>query len=183
MAASILALIAGLVTLHFVFGLFLDCTILDAPDRAWKAIHDVSMIIFPFRRSHVMGETDNERNSDLGNDDPEAAEHARIQMSSRTVENSSLKKQLVHELLHFSVFQSDNPAHCPNNDLSCSICLREFEKGNSVFNTTACDHMFHASCITDWIVASSVPDCPNCRSHVLSREQWDAELRVREGLR
>ncbi|XP_078442721.1 RING/U-box superfamily protein isoform X2 [Wolffia australiana] len=45
----------------------------------------------------------------------------------------------------------------------CSICLEEFERGDSLVRLH-CDHRFHHACLFPWL--SSGGDCPCCRSRI-----------------
>lgn len=71
---------------------------------------------------------------------------------------------------------------------NCSICLAAIPQNSSSVRITACHHVFHSSCLEEWImyaVASCnawesydvnrngdvrlnmrVPDCPNCKAHL-----------------
>ena len=46
------------------------------------------------------------------------------------------------------------------NQKSCSICLEEFAENDRI-NQTTCDHIFHETCLTNWI--KNNPTCPICR--------------------
>ena len=52
-------------------------------------------------------------------------------------------------------------------DLSCSICLDEYEEGCKCI-TLPCQgqHVFHAQCIRTWLLESS-RECPLCKSNIL----------------
>ena len=50
------------------------------------------------------------------------------------------------------------------NSGTCSICLAPFEIGETAV-TTACNHMFHSTCINEWVrIGRST--CPLCRSAI-----------------
>jgi hypothetical protein len=46
---------------------------------------------------------------------------------------------------------------------SCSICLEAFQQG-ILLTKLQCNHVFHVSCLTEWIQRST--QCPNCRAAV-----------------
>lgn len=52
----------------------------------------------------------------------------------------------------------------PSN-YSCSICLEDFQVGDSVANSSdsKCSHCFHEECIIAWLVARQHAFCPCCR--------------------
>jgi len=49
-------------------------------------------------------------------------------------------------------------------NLSCSICLANFETDESTTKLPECTHQFHHPCITHWLQKS--PTCPLCRTPV-----------------
>lgn len=49
----------------------------------------------------------------------------------------------------------------------CSICLAEFEKGEKVMTGTHCSHMYHSSCIMEWLQKGN-DHCPFCRVDMMS---------------
>ncbi|XP_042950128.1 RING-H2 finger protein ATL52-like [Carya illinoinensis] len=52
---------------------------------------------------------------------------------------------------------------------SCSICLDDFENGESL-RVTACRHLYHENCLKTWVVrGSNATSCPQCRENI-SRE-------------
>ena len=48
----------------------------------------------------------------------------------------------------------------------CSICLADYKEGDVKISSTHCDHIFHYSCLLEWLIEHD--DCPNCRSSVLT---------------
>ena len=71
----------------------------------------------------------------------------------------------------------------PLNDVSCPICLMDYEHGDTIQRNASkdddcnygrtkmvqsvvndrCDHMFHRHCISTWIESNSKAECPICR--------------------
>ena len=49
---------------------------------------------------------------------------------------------------------------------SCCICLETFAAGNSV-RRLPCRHLFHATCIDEWLTTSS-DICPECNQQVIN---------------
>nr|XP_043614142.1 NEP1-interacting protein 1-like [Erigeron canadensis] len=47
------------------------------------------------------------------------------------------------------------------NTTCCSICLQDFEVGNSAGIFPKCEHKFHPKCISQWLVTHN--SCPVCR--------------------
>ncbi|KAL5713967.1 hypothetical protein ACHQM5_015993 [Ranunculus cassubicifolius] len=50
------------------------------------------------------------------------------------------------------------------HSISCSICLQDFEVGQIVRNLPYCHHMFHPTCIDQWLIKHG--SCPLCRKSV-----------------
>eukprot|EP00656_Telonema_subtile_P057437 TRINITY_DN9448_c0_g1_i2.p1 TRINITY_DN9448_c0_g1~~TRINITY_DN9448_c0_g1_i2.p1 ORF type:complete len:280 (-),score=63.50 TRINITY_DN9448_c0_g1_i2:141-980(-) len=46
-------------------------------------------------------------------------------------------------------------------DPTCSICLSEYEEDEEIKHLPSCAHVFHVSCIDEWLVLN--PSCPVCR--------------------
>ena len=65
---------------------------------------------------------------------------------------TGLKKPI---LLTSIVYQSDE-----NEREECSICLEKFNINEEVFKTP-CEHLFHVTCITEWLYKNKT--CPICR--------------------
>lgn len=51
---------------------------------------------------------------------------------------------------------------------TCSICLEEFENGES-YGKLGCLHVFHKTCLVEWLKVSST--CPKCRYNVRSERK------------
>jgi len=66
---------------------------------------------------------------------------------------TELKKPI---LLTSIVYQLDE-----NEMEECSICLEKFNINEKVFKTP-CNHLFHATCITEWLYKNKT--CPICRN-------------------
>jgi len=48
----------------------------------------------------------------------------------------------------------------------CTICLEDYDCGESVCLFPECRHVFHRECLVKWVKGN--PKCPNCRRHLLS---------------
>jgi len=53
-----------------------------------------------------------------------------------------------------------------DNKLCCSICLTEYETGDSIMTGKQCTHMFHADCFLLWAVKRD--HCPYCRKKLFT---------------
>lgn len=47
---------------------------------------------------------------------------------------------------------------------SCTICLCDFDKGDSVKQVPQCQHTFHSACLETWLVRKF--SCPNCNLEI-----------------
>ena len=61
----------------------------------------------------------------------------------------------------------------PENRPMCSVCLSEFEDGQTV-KTLRCGHSFHPECIDTWLVNERAV-CPVCRQGIYQVEDWVEE--------
>eukprot|EP00252_Welwitschia_mirabilis_P008855 TRINITY_DN2109_c0_g1_i1.p1 TRINITY_DN2109_c0_g1~~TRINITY_DN2109_c0_g1_i1.p1 ORF type:complete len:161 (-),score=28.88 TRINITY_DN2109_c0_g1_i1:844-1326(-) len=55
----------------------------------------------------------------------------------------------------------------------CAVCMSALEQGQKIRCLRACDHLFHESCIDQWIHYSSL--CPLCRSPLLGTASEDQQ--------
>ncbi|CAH1437166.1 unnamed protein product [Lactuca virosa] len=56
---------------------------------------------------------------------------------------------------------SDNNVDDSGEKVLCSVCLQDFQLGETVRNLPQCHHMFHLPCIDKWLVRHG--SCPLCR--------------------
>ncbi|KAI7730311.1 hypothetical protein M8C21_019904 [Ambrosia artemisiifolia] len=62
------------------------------------------------------------------------------------------------EISNHDVVDSSGNATC------CSICLQDFELGNSAGIFPKCEHKFHPECISQWLLTHN--SCPVCRTTI-----------------
>jgi len=75
-----------------------------------------------------------------------------------------------------SLMSSSNPKVIPTEDsnepqninLECSICMENYNEGETICwsSNEECSHVFHLSCITDWLLNHE--ECPLCRCNFLN---------------
>jgi hypothetical protein len=90
-----------------------------------------------------------------------------------TPEDTPSFKQFKHDLdLKFERFYTEQISLCDKgiteletdlNDLNCSICL---DKLSGVVCRTKCNHMFHKSCLIEWL-KDETNSCPTCRATII----------------
>ncbi|XP_010531122.1 PREDICTED: NEP1-interacting protein 1 isoform X1 [Tarenaya hassleriana] len=54
-----------------------------------------------------------------------------------------------------------NTIDASGNKVSCSVCLQDFQIGETVRSLPHCHHMFHQPCIDNWLLRHG--SCPLCR--------------------
>lgn len=54
---------------------------------------------------------------------------------------------------------------------ACQICMEDFKVGDSVSWSTGCDHVYHFTCIQEWLLKKT--DCPYCRQTMLQVDATD----------
>ncbi|XP_019172420.1 PREDICTED: NEP1-interacting protein-like 1 [Ipomoea nil] len=59
------------------------------------------------------------------------------------------------------VISSDDNADASGERVSCSVCLQDFQAGETVRSLPHCHHMFHLPCIDPWLLRHG--SCPLCR--------------------
>lgn len=48
-----------------------------------------------------------------------------------------------------------------SNDITCPICLCDYQSEETLRNLPECNHYFHAACIDEWLKINAT--CPVCR--------------------
>ncbi|KAK3281707.1 hypothetical protein CYMTET_10518 [Cymbomonas tetramitiformis] len=62
---------------------------------------------------------------------------------------------------------------CKAAQCSCTICLQDFEEGDTVRTLPRCSHMYHTACIDQWLVTQG--DCPICRVAIIAEDSRSAK--------
>jgi len=55
------------------------------------------------------------------------------------------------------------------DDRTCSICLVEYQEGDTLLHGHHCRHMFHKDCVLEWLEINST--CPCCRVDMVNSDQ------------
>ncbi|KAK7262998.1 hypothetical protein RJT34_30582 [Clitoria ternatea] len=59
------------------------------------------------------------------------------------------------------IITSDKNVDASGEGVSCSVCLQDFQVGETVRSLPHCHHMFHLPCIDKWLIKHG--SCPLCR--------------------
>ena len=106
-------------------------------------------------------------------DEDESSDEA-IGVSEDSVEKSDCQDEENTEDVESRGQHSTAPASLPQQSLTeaqriaegCSICLESFQVGETAMqsvNPEICPHLFHETCILNWLVSRQLPVCPCCR--------------------
>ena len=96
-----------------------------------------------------------------------------VENSERLRQNKLLKYSnllddfLKNELKSVFYSEKENEYSC-----NCTICLENFKEKSEV-NILSCHHIFHHSCLKDWLFKNvlMVPKCPNC--NLILSNKWN----------
>lgn len=68
----------------------------------------------------------------------------------------------------------------PENPEECTICLDTLKKGEAI-KTLPCKHMFHQSCIDEWLKQGKAV-CPMCRRGIFDDDEvnWYLEGKAKD---
>lgn len=76
--------------------------------------------------------------------------------------NTALRERTLEQIL------DQQPPNTPGDDETCSICFDDYVSEDTVATRLECGHIFHRSCLSDWL--HEQPTCPLCRN--VSREEY-----------
>ncbi|KAL4369752.1 hypothetical protein GQ457_05G012090 [Hibiscus cannabinus] len=71
-----------------------------------------------------------------------------------------LAGDLVEKIPKITIRNNDN-ADASGEKVSCSVCLQDFQLGETVRSLPQCNHQFHLPCIDKWLLSHG--SCPLCR--------------------
>ncbi|XP_010446871.1 PREDICTED: NEP1-interacting protein 1-like isoform X1 [Camelina sativa] len=74
--------------------------------------------------------------------------------------SKGLAGDLINKIPKIKITRTNYLDACGNKD-SCSVCLQDFQLGETVRSLPHCHHMFHLPCIDKWLLRHG--SCPMCR--------------------
>lgn len=74
--------------------------------------------------------------------------------------SKGLTGDMVNKIPKIKITCKNNLDASGNKD-SCSVCLQDFQLGETVRSLPQCHHMFHLPCIDNWLLRHG--SCPMCR--------------------
>ncbi|GAV72924.1 zf-RING_2 domain-containing protein [Cephalotus follicularis] len=77
-------------------------------------------------------------------------------------EAKGLSQRCIQKLPECKVHLSNFVQSC--QQLCCSICLQDFQDGDSARELPSCEHFFHSDCIETWLTQNG--SCPVCRTYI-----------------
>jgi hypothetical protein len=75
--------------------------------------------------------------------------------------SKGLTGDLVEKIPKMTITRNNNADASDNRGDSCSVCLQDFQLGETVRSLPHCHHMFHLPCIDNWLLRHG--SCPMCR--------------------
>ncbi|KAK8474710.1 hypothetical protein V6N11_038022 [Hibiscus sabdariffa] len=74
--------------------------------------------------------------------------------------STGLAGDLVEKIPKIKITNNNN-VDASGEKVSCSVCLQDFQLGETVRSLPQCHHMFHLPCIDKWLISHG--SCPLCR--------------------
>jgi len=144
--------------LHFVF-----VTLWQVMCYAWVAIY-CSLGALAWLLEHRLRQTERDLRA-IADDDTERRWGIVGSLQGYTslparMANKGMSPSAINSLAGQSLCTSELAA----KEQDCSICLHRLQIDEPVRRLTACDHIFHRSCVDLWLLRSS--DCPLCKTVV-----------------
>lgn len=60
---------------------------------------------------------------------------------------------------------------------ACIICMEAYQPGDTLLPSQQCSHVFHASCIGQWLLVQQRLDCPLCATPLIPETEWQQARR------
>ena len=109
----------------------------------------------------------------------DAGDRDRVRLS-RMLPSSVLSAEDIQKWMgkHSATVSSSSEGGHGKHDghMMCSICIHELHQGDVVFTAPRCNHVFHRTCIAEWVCNENGNACPNCRREILPKSALDQML-------
>lgn len=86
--------------------------------------------------------------------------------NNRGLDNAPLFADELAKLVQYCTSDYNPQQRRPGEDTCCAVCMDDFQEHTRVLNFPICEHIFHESCIMEWLKTRST--CPMCRQGVRS---------------
>jgi hypothetical protein len=155
------AIVIGLVLLVYILAIIFDrycCWLSNSMDDTMNGVDQGPIA----RRAGLWGLRTNERTQIL--------EKILVPQEYKTEE--STEKSTAEETSLDQQQQQQQQTSClddVHHETTCAICLNEYEQGDLVLSGTSCSHLFHKSCVYEWLLKHD--HCPYCRKEMVTPQQ------------
>ncbi|KAK9013076.1 hypothetical protein V6N11_041098 [Hibiscus sabdariffa] len=89
--------------------------------------------------------------------------------------SKGLAGDLVEKIPKIKITNNNN-VDASGEKVSCSVCLQDFQLGETVRSLPQCHHMFHLPCIDKWLISHG--SCPLCRRDLQAVSEVGTDLTI-----
>jgi Ring finger domain len=86
--------------------------------------------------------------------------------NNRSLDSAPLFGDELAKLTQYCASNYNSQNRRPGEDSTCAVCMDEFEQSVRILHFPICEHIFHETCIMEWLKTRST--CPMCRQGIRS---------------